>query len=472
MFSLVDAVLLRPLPYPQPERLAVVSYLYSRDGVVFDEGAGGLTGAAWLAIQDGVTSIDAAVSTSLSARISLVAGDRAVTVAPQRVSAGFFRVMGVPPVIGREFAADEDVAGGAPVAVLSDRLWHAAFDGDAAVVGRTILLKGEPHTVVGVMPASFRTSVDADLWTPVRPSTQGEGSGGNYSVVARLRDGVSWPQARAAVSAAADATLARRTSTSGVTVSHSLMPLQAEMTADVRTPLLLLAAAVAVVLLVGCVNLAGLLLARAGQRTREIATRLALGGDRRTVVRQLLMESLVLSAIGGLGGVTLGQVAVRALNESASDLLLTPWGSVGLDARVLGVAIGLTVLTTILFGLVPALHATRVDVQAALAEGGTRSVAGGARGWPRRWLVTAEVALGVVLLVAAGLLIRTFVHLQTQIPASSRATWSRPRRHSRMRATRSTAASRACSTTPSSGCGGRPALNPQPCRWDCRTNGS
>ncbi|MDO8678469.1 MAG: ABC transporter permease [Acidobacteriota bacterium] len=416
VFSLVDAVLLKPLPYPQPERLAVVSLVYSRDGVAIDRVAAGLTGVVWQAIRDQVKSIDAAVWSGLSARISLVAENRALTVAPQRVSAGYFRVLGVTPAIGREFAADEDVVGGAAVAVLSDRLWHSAFNGDAAVVGQTILLKGEPHTVVGIMPASFRASADADLWTPVRPSTQGEGSGGNYGVIARLRDGVGWAQASAEIAAAADPLLGRRTSASGVSVSHGLMPLQAEMTSDVRTPLLLLSAAVGVVLLVGCVNLAGLLLARAGRRTREIATRLALGGDRRTVIRQLLMESLVLSAIGGVAGVVLGQIAVRVLNRSASDLLLTPWGSVGLDARVLGVAVVLTLLTTILFGLVPAIHATRVDVQAALAEGGTRSVAGGARGWPRRLLVMAEVALGVVLLVAAGLLIRTFVHLQTISP--------------------------------------------------------
>ena len=416
VFSLVDAVLLKPLPYPQPERLAMVSLIYSRNGVAIDEEAGGLTGAVWQAIKGQVGSIDAAVSSGLSARISLVAANRALTVAPQRVSAGYFRVLGVAPAIGREFATDEDVVGGPAVAVLSDRLWHTAFNGDAAIVGQTILLKGEPHTVVGIMPASFRTSADADLWTPVRPSTQGEGSGGNYSVIARLRDGTGWVQAAAAVAAAADRVLTRRTSALGTTVSHSLMPLQAEMTSDVRTPLLLLSAAVGVVLLVGCVNLAGLLLARAGRRTREIATRLALGGDRRTVIRQLLLESLVLSAIGGVSGVMLGQVAVRMLNRSASDLLLTPWGSVTLDARVLAVAVVLTLLTTILFGLVPALHATRVDVQAALAEGGTRSVAGGARGWPRRLLVMGEVALGVVLLVGAGLLIRTFVHLQTLSP--------------------------------------------------------
>jgi predicted permease len=188
------------------------------------------------------------------------------------------------------------------------------------------------------------------------------------------------------------------------------------MTGDVRLPLLLLSAGVGVVLLVACVNLAGLLLARAGRRTREIATRLAVGGNRRAVMRQLLIESLLLACCGGVAGLVLGVVALEGLKATATDLLLTPWGQVALDARVLSVTLGLTALTAILFGLVPALQATRLDVQAALAEGGTRSVAGGAKGWPRRLLVAAEVALGVVLLVGAGLLIRTFVYLDT-LPA-------------------------------------------------------
>jgi len=335
---------------------------------------------------------------------------------PQRVSAGYFRVLGVPPLIGREFSLEEDRPGGPAVTVLSDRLWRSAFRGDAGIVGQTVLLKGEPHTVIGVMPPSFRTNSEADLWTPIRPSRDGEGSGQNYGIVARLKDGVSWAQAAGEVASVADPALQRRSTTDGVTVSHNLMSLQERLTADVRTPLLLLGAAVGLVLLVACVNLAGLLLARAGRRTREIATRLAVGGDRRAVARQLLVESLVLAVCGGVVGVGLGAAAIAALKASTTDLLLTPWGDVGLDGRVLAVTLGLTLFTTLVFGLVPAIHATRVDVQAALAEGGTRSVAGGARGWPRRLLVMAEVALGVVLLVGAGLLIRTFVHLQTLSP--------------------------------------------------------
>ena len=413
VFSLVDAVLLKPLPYPQADRLGTMGAVYTRDGAVVGRESMALTGSAWLAVQK-VTSIDAAIFSGLSSRVSLVAKSRTLTVAPHRVSSGYFRVLGVPPAIGREFSGDEDIVGGPAVAVLSDHLWRTVFDGDPHVVGQNILLKGEPHVVVGVMPASFRNGFEADLWTPIRPSTRGEGGGNNYGVVARLKDGVSWPQASADVGAAADSATRNRTSDSGVTMSHTLMPLQDEMSESVRMPLLLLSAAVALVLLVACVNLAGLLLARAGRRTREIATRLAIGGDRRAVVRQLLIESLVLALCGGLAGLAIGAGALAMLKASATDLLLTPWGEVSLDARVLSVTLGLTAVTAVLFGLVPAIQATRLDVQAALAEGGTRSVAGGARGWSRRLLVVAEVALGVVLLVGTGLLVRTFLFLQSQ----------------------------------------------------------
>ncbi len=416
VFSLVDAVLLKSIPYPQPERLGTMGAVYTRDGAEIDRSSMAITGAGWKALQGNARSVDAAIYSGLSSKVSLVAASGTQSVAPQRVSAGYFQVLGVRPAIGREFTAEEDVPGGPALAVLSDRIWRSAFNGDPAVIGQTVSLKGEPHAVVGVMPAAFKSNADADVWTPIRPSTTGEGGGNNYGVVARLKEGVSWPQASADAGAAVDSSMTRRTSDDGVTVSHLLTPLQEEMAGDVRLPLLLLSAGVGVVLLVACVNLAGLLLARAGRRTREIATRLAVGGDRRAVVRQLLVESLLLALCGGLAGLVFGALALEALKATATDLLLTSWGEVTLDARVLSVTLGLTMLTAILFGLVPAVQATRLDVQAALAEGGTRSVAGGAKGWPRRLLVMAEVALGVVLLVGAGLLIRTFVYLET-LPA-------------------------------------------------------
>jgi predicted permease len=416
VFSLVDAVLLKSIPYPRPDRLGTIGVVQTRDGVEVGNFLASVDGRAAQALKGSAPSVDAAFYAGLSTSVSLVAESRTISVAPQRISAGYFRVLGVPPAIGREFTNEEDVPGGPALVVLSDRLYRSLFNGDPSVVGQTILLKAEPHVVVGVMPASFRSNFDADVWTPLRPATTGEGGGANYGVVARLKDGVPWTQASGEAGAAIDSTVARRTSDSGITNSHTLISLQDQMAGDVRLPLLMLSAGVGVVLLVACVNLAGLLLARAGRRTREIATRLAVGGDRRVVVRQLLIESLLLAACGGVAGLAIGAAVLEGLKATAVGLLLTPWGEVALDARVLAVTLGLTILTAILFGLVPAIQATRLDVQAALASGGTRAVAGGARGWPRRLLVVAEVALGVVLLVGAGLLVRTFTHLQTLPP--------------------------------------------------------
>lgn len=427
VFSLVDAVLLKSLPYPHPDRLAYLALVLSRSGARIGENTSH-TGAVWEAIRDHAATIDAAVVSGLSAQVSLVTGDRAVPVVPRRVSAGYFRVIGVTPALGREFTREEDAdprtlkallenqpSLSPNAAVLSDRLWRAAFPADPSVLGKTILLKGEPTTVVGVMPPSFRSDVDADLWTPIRPSPVGEGGGNNYGIIARLKDGVTWAEARTNVAATADSALTIKFS-EGVTGSHSVISMQDTLASSVRLPLLLLSGAVGLVLLVACVNLAGLLLARAGRRTREIATRIALGADRRTVMRQLLIESLLLAGCGGVVGVALGAITLEVLKATTSGLLVTNWGDVALDGRVLAVTVGLTMMTAMLFGLVPAVHATRLDVQSALTQGGTRSIAGGARGWPRRLLVVAEVALGVVLLVGAGLLIRTFVYLQTQPP--------------------------------------------------------
>ncbi len=405
----------------------------------------------------------------ISAQVSLVTGDRALAVRPERVGAGYFRVLGVGPALGREFSSDEDRPGGDRAAMMSDRLWRTAFRADPSVVGRTILLKGEPHTVVGIMPSSFRSDVDADLWTPVRATPTGEGEGENFAILVRLREGATWAQATAEIAAVAGTAARHPPASSGLTVRYATVPLQAALASQVRRPLLLLWSAVGLVLLVACINLAGLLLARAGSRAREIATRLAIGGSRRAIVRQLLVESLVIAAAGGLAGVVVGALALDGLKSMADGLVGTPWGDVGLDARALLVTMAISVLTSLVFGLAPAWQATRVDVRGALSAAGTRAVAGGAGGWPRRLLVVGEVALGVMVLVGAGLLIRTFVHLQTRptgFDPRGLVAASRPR--SRMPATPSTHASRGSSRRASRVWPRCLAWNPRPCRWACR----
>jgi putative ABC transport system permease protein len=334
-----------------------------------------------------------------------------------RISAGYFRVLGVAPELGREFTDEEDRVNGAAVAMLSHALWTRAFSADPTVIGRSITLRGEPHTVVGVMPAAFHWETPVDVWTPLRPSTKGEGGGENYGLIARLRDGVSWPQATEQI-AAATTELAReryRSQRADTVVRFGAIPLQRALTDDSRRPLLILWAAVGAVLLIGCVNIAGLVVARGVARAPEIATRLALGGSRPAIVRQLLAESVVLALCGGAAGLALGVAVSRLLASWLTDAFGVV-GDAGLDARVLAITGGLALLTSVAFGLLPAVQASRVDLRRALVDSGGTSIAGGARSWPRRLLVAAEIALGVVLLVGAGLLIRSFDHLMRQRP--------------------------------------------------------
>jgi predicted permease len=405
IFSVVDAVLLRPLPYPRPERLATVARHYRNKGSESDQI--GENGRVWEAVRDHATYLDRAVYGG-SMGVNFAAGGRVEYVTQQRVSAGFFRVLGMPPLVGREFSADEDRPGGAPVTVLSYALWQRAFHADPSVVGQAVTLRGEPHTIVGVLPASFQSNTAADLFTPLRPSPTGEGGGWNYEIVARLRPGVTWPQADAQIEAVGEPFLHEGDSAEPARLH--LISFQRGLTDDLRTPLFILWAAVGLVLLIGCVNIAGLLLARAAGRTRELATRLALGSGRAALIRQLLAESILLGLCGGTAGALLGWLGVKALKFLAQGSLHL-WQTVELDWRVLAATAFVSILAGVLFGLYPALAASGLEIRAALGEAG-RGVAGGRNPWPRRLLVAGEVALGVVLLVGAGLLIRTFAYLQ------------------------------------------------------------
>ncbi len=285
VFSIVDGVLLEPLPYPHPGNLALVSRAVR---AASQEATGhAVDGRTWELVRDRAGSVDAASFSTWATGVNLIAtgrSDRPRFVQQQRVGAGFFRVLGVAPELGREFTADEDRAGGPPAVILSAELWRLAFGADRGVVGRTVVLRGEPHTVVGVMPGRFRSSARADLWTPLRPSTTGEGGGENYHVLVRVRGDADWPQAVSEVARAGDELQRERPLTAGREISFSLMPLQRGLTESLRQPLVILWAAVGIVLLVACVNLAGLLIARGAARTREIATRMALGSgaQRRT----------------------------------------------------------------------------------------------------------------------------------------------------------------------------------------------
>lgn len=286
-------------------------------------------------------------------------------------------------------------------------------DTSTALGHRTQLLRARtPDTSRRVVVAAAVCSVSTharDIPSKVRNTRS------NYSTIARVRSGFSWAQAEAEISLIGPPA-AQHQFSKNATITCGLLPLQQTRTGGLRQPLLMLWGAVGLVLLIACVNVAGLLIARSGLRTREIATRMALGSGRPAVIRQLLVESAVLALLGGAAGIGLGGIVLEALKALGRDVFAIGY-PVALDITVLAISLALAFLTSLVFGVVPALQATRVDVQSALAASATRSVARGVGGgWARRVLVAGEVAIGVVLLVSAGLLVRTFVHLRSLDP--------------------------------------------------------
>ena len=367
------------------------------------------TGALFEAVRDHIPGLDVAAS-GQPGGVNFAANDRPEFIQQQRVSAGYFRVLGMAPEIGREFSRQEDVPEGVAVAILSHAFWQRALHGDPAALGRTISLRGEEYTVLGIMPREFRAASPVDVWTPLRPSRHGEGGGSNYEAIARLKPGVSWAQAGEQLRSLsralnADPAFPREMKN----FEERIIPLHTGETQDVRSELLLTWAAVLMVLLIGCVNIAGLLLARSGTRRREMATRMALGGSRAAIVRQLLMESVLMALGGGIVGIAVGSFALDWLKQlgAAKDQL---WYPIELDARVLAMMLGVALLASLIFGLVPALATSRLDIRTVLNQAG-RGIAGTRRTWTRGALVTAQVALSLVLLIGAGLMLRTLVWL-------------------------------------------------------------
>jgi predicted permease len=406
VLAVVSGAMLRPLPYPQPDRLAQIVLVFQHQGASNTQNSH--DGRTWEAIRDRVPSIDAAVYSDWVTGVNLGVDGNGVYVKQQRVASGFFRILGVHPAIGREFTLDEDRAGGPPAVILSHALWHKYFHGDPGVLGKGVILRGEPYTVVGVMPAGFRSDSQTDLWTPIRPSTKGEGGGSNYGIMARIRDGASWQQASAQLASVTPELKKGHSWEKDDNVRLDAIPMQEGITSDLRQPLMLLWAAVGIVFVLGCVNIGGMLLARASGRVGEIATRLALGAPFSRIVRQLLMESTVLGLLGGLAGAVVGWGALAGLRDFGA--LTFPFlETVELDWRVLAGTLVLTLIAGIAFGLAPAWQATRVDLRSA--QSASRGVAGRKRFLSLGALVGGQVALTVPLLFGAGLFLRTFLHL-------------------------------------------------------------
>jgi predicted permease len=410
IFSVVNAVLLRPLPYPEPDRLVQLVRRSAAD--VSDRH----TGRRFLFFRDHLRSVDAIAARRDPTGFNLANGDTAAYVSAMPVSKEYFAVLGVGPLWGEVFTAEHDRAGGPLAVVLGHALWRQRFNADPGVIGTTISLGGTEHTVLGVMPQSFKTIPSADLFVPLRPSTTGPGGGYNYHVLARVAPGFTLAQVDAdaasvwtALRAEAPAEIRQGEVVSG------FESYQKSAVRDARSFLLMMSAAVALLLLIACANTASLLLARATARAREMALRAALGAARRRVVRQLLTESVMLSLAGAGLGVALAYVSLPVFLALAPSMTATPQEIV-IDRRVLAGTFALAVATGVLFGLAPAASLARIDLVEAFKHDGARTTGSTRSSWLRSALVISEVALCMMLLVGAGLLLQTFVRLRAVDP--------------------------------------------------------
>ncbi len=410
IFSIVNALLLESLPYPHPERMGTIFRHVERQRPY--DGLHAINGEQWELLRDNVPSLISAVSGS-TAGVNLQAGVRVAYVQDARVSQHYFDVLGIHLAAGRSFSAAEDTPHGPNAAILSYSLWRDIFSSDGSIVGQAIHLRGEMYTVVGILPQSATTPQNADVYTALQPGTQGEGGGTNYQVITRLRDGANWRQADAEINRAwAGEAALLANENSAARISFYSRSLQQGETATLRPKALALMFAAGLILLIACANLAGLTLVRMLRRTPDIATRLALGASRWQIERQLWMENLVLAVGGGVAGIAVGFLALRGL-LAMLPLGFLPVAGVHLDGRVLAFTLIVSVLTSILFGMLPALATHRIDLRSALAS---RSAASTERLGLRQSLIAGEVALTVVLLAGSGLLIRTLVHLETLPP--------------------------------------------------------
>ena len=416
IFTVVNGVMLAPLPYSQPDRLmrlgrkfpsgngystSIPKFMGWRNNDVFD--------SMTLYEQGGLT-------------VNLGAGENPAQVKAAHVSKDYFRVFGAGPLFGRTFTEAEDLPHGAAVAVLSYRLWQSRLGGDRQATGRNILLNQEPYTVVGVMPKGFESDPLIDVWMPLQADPNSTNQGHYLAAAARLKSGVSMEQARAAMKVLGERFRSANPKWMDPAESVAVVPMKEAMVNDVRLALLILLGAVGFVLLISCANVANLLLARAAVRQRELAIRAAIGAGRGRMIRQLLTESVLLAAIGSVLGFALGAWGVRALLLVAPGNIPRLTDADGLhqalpllDWRVAGFVLGISALTVILFGLFPALSISNPDLASTLKEGG-RTGGGTLRKRARQFLVITEVALSLILLTGAALLIRTFAGLRSADP--------------------------------------------------------
>jgi putative ABC transport system permease protein len=408
IFSFVDSVLLKPLPYRDADRIMRV--LEKPPG----GGRNGISALTFLDWQRENTVFES-LAASTGGSMTLSGVEEPTLLRGGRVSASYFDVFQVKPALGRTFAPDEDQPGKEHVVVLSHKLWASQFGSDPGLVGRAVILDGEPYTVIGVMPEASAFDRDySQMWRPLafKPSERTR----DYhwmGAVGRLKPGVTIDQARAQMDAIGER-ISRDYPDSNKGWGVGIDPFaDTVVNTQLRSSLQVLLGAVGMLLLIGCANLANLTLTRGTAREREVALRAALGAGRGRLVRQFLTENVLLSAIGGALGLLLGYGMMAGLKLALPPFMLPPHAGVTMDGRVLAFTLALSMVTGVLFGLVPALHATKPDLASAMKEGGRGSTSDSGRRRVRGALVVIEVALAFVLLVGSGLLLRSFFRMMS-----------------------------------------------------------
>jgi putative ABC transport system permease protein len=412
IFSVVEKVLLQPLPYPEPDRMVQLGRKYT-NGEGYSNSI-----PKYMTWRNNSVFSSMALFDQQGPGLNLSSGDHPEQVKGSHVSADYFKVFGASPMLGRTFTQAEDLPNGPKAAIVSESLWRAHFGHDPNILSRTIMLNGEAYPIVGVIPSSFIARPESEIWIPLQADPNSTNQGHYLFAAARLKPGVTLGQAQGELRALGERFRRQYPKMMDKDETVAVTPMADFIVHDMRKALYVLIAAVSFVLLIACANVANLLLARASVRQRELAIRAALGASRWRVVRQLLTESVLLSVVGGVLGLLLGALGVRALltlvpgdvprisetGELSTSFAMLNWQIVLFTA-------GLCLLTGVLFGLFPALQISNPDLSSTLKEAGTRSSTARHQNLVRKILVAGEMAMALVLLTSAALLIRTFVGL-------------------------------------------------------------
>ena len=412
IFSVVNTVLLRPLPYKDPEQLVMVWEEASKHGYPRDTPAA----ANYVDWRD-QNQVFEGMAAIADESFNLTGSGDPERLEGRRVSANLFPLLGVEPEIGRVFTATEDQSGWQRVVLLSYGLWQRRFGGDPGIVGKSLTLNGESYIVVGVMPARFQfPSSDDAVWVPIALTTQQAANRNRHylEVIARLKPGVTLAQAQTEMSTIATR-LQQQYPDSNADLGAAVTSLHEHLVGDIKPALLILLGAVGLVLLIACANVANLLLARAAVRQKEIAVRVALGARRLRLIRQFLTESVLLSTLGGVVGMAIAFGGLLFLKSFIPENI-SQAREISIDFRVLGFTLLVSVATGLIFGLAPAIQATRFNQVETLKEGGRDAATGGSGKRLRSLLVMSEVAISLVLLIGAGLLINSFLRLRNIDP--------------------------------------------------------